>query len=226
MKSNPPGAVTRAILHPTGLRYTLAHPSGFQPNQAMPLILALHWGGTVTPFYGESILLGLIQPALAGLDTYICAPDCDQGDWTDPAFQSALIEFLDRLIETYAIDRERILITGYSIGGIGTWDIASQYMSMFAGGLPISAPVPESALAADWQIPLCVIHSQQDELFAYQSTQRAVQALAERGVDIQFIAVDGPSHFETYGFIRPLQGAAAWIRRVWSLPGTNGTSCP
>lgn len=224
MKSNPPGAVTRAIHPPSGLRYTLAQPSELQPSQVLPLILALHWGGLVTPFYGESLLSGLINPALAGLDTYICAPDCDQGDWTDPQYKSGLIKLLHSIIETHSIDTGRILITGYSIGGIGTWDIASQYMSMFAGALPISAPVPEVAIEADWQIPLCVIHSRQDELFAYQTTQRAVQALAKRGVDIQFIAVDGPSHFETYGFIRPLQGAAAWIRRVWALPGTNGKS--
>ena len=219
MNHNQAGKITREIFNPHNLRYTFAHPASRQLNQNVPLILALHWGGFVTPFYGEGLLLGLINPALADLDAFICAPDCECGDWTDPEFEPRLLDLFDNLISTHPIDTGRILITGYSIGGIGTWEIASRNMSIFAGALPISSPVPEIAMKTDWKIPLCVIHSRQDELFAYRETRRAVSTLANSGVDIELITVEGPGHFETYGFIQPLQGAVPWIREILVLPG-------
>ena len=54
------------------LRYTLLVPEG---GGTRPLVLALHYGGEVTPFYGRGILELLVAPALAELGAVIAAPE-------------------------------------------------------------------------------------------------------------------------------------------------------
>ena len=45
----------------SGQRFTLSIPEAYS-IKPVPLILILHWGGQVTPYYGRSILEGLAAP--------------------------------------------------------------------------------------------------------------------------------------------------------------------
>ena len=73
-----------------GQRYTIAIPEGYTGEQAVPLIIALHYGGTVTPFYGLGLLEGLVEPALRDLGAIIVAPDATAGAWASEAGKPAL----------------------------------------------------------------------------------------------------------------------------------------
>ena len=49
------------------------------------------------------------------------------------------IELINRLKEKYPIDEHRIYASGFSMGGIKTWDLYQEYPKMFAGLAPMSA---------------------------------------------------------------------------------------
>ena len=72
------------ILQPGNRRYTIALPHNHAADQPAPLILALHFAGHGSPFYGKLILTELVEPALGQLDAIIVAPDCTGPDWTHP----------------------------------------------------------------------------------------------------------------------------------------------
>jgi poly(3-hydroxybutyrate) depolymerase len=102
------------------VRYTLLVPP-HSGERRLPLVVALHYGGKVTPFYGRGIVEGLVQPALAELGAAIVAPDAlDQG-WDDPLDEGAVLALMDHLLASLPIDRRRVLVTGYSMGGVGAW---------------------------------------------------------------------------------------------------------
>src|SRR5262249_58742161 len=42
------------------LRYTLSVPEGYDSKRPVPLVVALHYGGDVTPFYGRGMIDGLV----------------------------------------------------------------------------------------------------------------------------------------------------------------------
>ena len=98
----------------------------------MPLILALHYGGEVTPFYSKEYLNLLVKPALKNLGAIITAPDCPGEGWANPDVEKALLEFLEIISKEYNIDPNRIIITGYSMGGLGTWYLASRHSEIFS----------------------------------------------------------------------------------------------
>ena len=47
------------------LRYTLALPPALSSDRPRPLVVALHYGGRVTPYYGKPFLMNLVLPALS-----------------------------------------------------------------------------------------------------------------------------------------------------------------
>jgi predicted peptidase len=202
-------------LEPNNHRYTLSIPEGFNPAQPTPLIMALHWGGPVTPYTGKNLLLGLIQPALYELDAIMVAPDRNMSDWDNLKSEEEILTLYRYLQSQYLIDSARTLITGYSLGGIGTWRLAAYHQDKFTAALPMAATPPDYVLDSQWKIPIYVIHGQKDEYFPLSQTQAVIDQLRSNGADIEYIVVDSGTHFDTGGYVKPLHDAIPWIRRVW-----------
>ena len=203
------------ILTPRDQRYTIAIPAAYTGAEAMPLIVALHYGGPVTPFFGKDILAGLVEPALRESGAIVVAPDCLHGNWTNPQSESEIIALLEHLQARYPIDAHRTLLTGYSLGGAGTWYLAARNQDRFAAAIPLAGwPQPDSA-GVEWQIPLYGIHSRQDEVVPCERTEQAVKQLRDRGVAVELVLLDGISHYEVERFVEPLRAAVPWIRRAW-----------
>ncbi len=199
------------------LRYTLALPAHYAAGRPMPLVLSLHYawdGGAPPAFYGEGLLLDLVQPALAELGAVMVAPDCPAGNWAHARSETSVLALLDSIQSTYPVDRSRLLVTGYSLGGLGAWYLASRHPQRFSAAIPISG-WPSSQAVAKMQVPVYIIHSRQDELIPIEQSERVVPLLRARGVPVEFVAVEGVAHFETGRFVEALRGAVAWVRKIW-----------
>lgn len=208
--------VHEQVLPGRNQRYTIAIPDGYADGEAVPLILVLHWGGKVTPFYGKSILIGLVEPALRELGSVIVAPDCLHGDWTNPQSESEIHELLDYLQDNYAIDASKTVITGYSKGGQGTWYLAARNQDKFAAAIPMAGHPQADSIDFKWEIPLYVIHSRRDEIMPFEQTEQVVGQLRDKGVAVEFVLLEDVTHYETGRFIEPLQAAVPWVRKVWA----------
>jgi len=216
-----PGLYARTLtLDPdTALRCSIAIPRQYRPADPVPLLLALHYGwemlGPPPPFYGEGLLLGLVEPALGELEAIIAAPDCPGRDWAEAGSEAALLALLEYLQREYPIDADRILITGYSLGGMGTWHMVSRHPERFCAAIVMAGWPPEDALERIADTPFYIIHSRDDELIPFGLTETAVRELQSRGVAVEFVAAEGITHFETMPLAKHLRAAIPWIRRVW-----------
>jgi predicted peptidase len=182
----------------------------------MPLVMALHWGGPVVPFTSRWLLEGLVEPALRALNAILVAPDRTLDDWANPQSEAETLELLDFIMRNYPIDSRRTLLTGYSLGGIGTWYIGARNQELFTAALPISAAPLQESVEFDWTVPIYVIHARQDEIFPLRPVEENVRALEARGVAIEFRIVEGITHFETDRFVPALRDAVGWIRDAWA----------
>lgn len=205
----------RDVLPPGHRRYSLCLPEGFTEGQKFPLVIALHFSGHGMPYYGELFLTDFIEPALRGLGAVIVAPDCPAKDWTQAESERFVLDLRDHLRDHFSIDPKRVLITGYSMGGIGTWHMASRFQDQFSAGLVMAANPPENAMEVEREFPLYVIHSREDELFPIVETTRFVVALEERGADINYRILEKATHFETHQFRDPLEEAVPWVLDQW-----------
>jgi predicted peptidase len=207
----------REVAPDTNQRYVLSLPDEFGGEQSVPLVLVLHyaWGGSLPDYYGQELLEDVVHPALRDLGAIMVAPDCLHRDWSNPESEAELNHLLDFIGDTYGVDRHKVIVTGYSLGGMGTWYMAARNQRRFAAALPMAAIVPREATEVRWSIPVYVIHSRADEIVSIVPTERAVRRLQEQGAPIEFVVLDGVSHFETGHYFRPLRDAVPWIRGAW-----------
>jgi predicted peptidase len=212
---------TRAGIHEltlpdTGQRYTLSIPRGYSRSEAVPLIVSLHFGGRVTPFFGRGLLEILVEPALRELGAIVVAPDATAGGWATSEAERAVLRLVDHIEANYAIDASRTLLTGYSMGGAGTWYLAPRHSERFRAAIPMAGRPQDAADDFAWEMPMYVLQGRDDELIPLAPTQALVAELKGRGAPIDIEVVDGITHFEMARFRPHLRAAIPWIRETWS----------
>ena len=200
----------------TIVHYTISIPKTYDSLGELPLILALHFGGDQTTYYGQEFLNFLVKPALESLDVIFLAPTCPSPvGWTDEISEGIVMALIDTVTTHYRINRNKILVTGFSLGGIGTWHYAAKFPQIFGAAIPIASSPQSSITALIQDIPLYVIHSDADEIFPVQDLQQVVTELQSRGVDVEFKIVENASHYNTTAFIIPLYETIPWIKQHW-----------
>jgi len=183
-----------------------------QHEGEVPLVLALHYGGEVTPHLSMGFLQSLVVPGLKKLGAVIVAPDCPGDGWTDEASERAVLALLDYAVRNWPVDRRRIVVTGYSLGGIGTWFLAARHPEIFSAAVPMAGrPVGD----ADVRVPIYAINAGRDEVIDIEPTRQAIESLRARGARVELIVVKGPTHYQPQGFVEPLKNAVTWLRQLW-----------
>ncbi len=209
-----PGIYNRE-LSPGGQRYTLLIPSGYNAGQATPLVLSLHYGGAVLPYYGRALLEVLVRPALEDLEAIIVAPEVIGQGWTNAESEKQVLDLIRAIKANYVIDESRTLVTGFSMGGRGAWYLAARHPDLFRAAIPISASPAEDATEVDWQVPLLVIHSVADDVVPFEPVESTVRALIGADVRIELIVVQNLGHYDFQLYVEPLRAAVPWIRKAW-----------
>jgi predicted peptidase len=199
----------------TKLRYTLSLPSSFSPSESYPLLVALHYGGEVTPFFSKDFVESFVQPAFHDLGAIIVAPDCPADVWTNIVSESAVLELILLLMEEYTIDSDRVALMGYSMGGSGSWYLAARHPDIFSAAIPVSAPVDVSTTPIIQDVPLYVIHGEKDELFSPVDARLLYHKQKTSGAEIEMTIVAGASHYQLGRFINSLKATIPWLRKIW-----------
>jgi len=134
-----------------GISYAISIPPDYTPSTPVPLILALHYGigNRDSTGVGADLVKGIIGPALEVLGAIIVAPDSVRGNWSTSENEKAVNALLDMVMAHYAIDKKRVAVTGYSMGGTGPWHWAEKFPERFRAAIPIASRPPPSAAAAD-----------------------------------------------------------------------------
>jgi predicted peptidase len=198
-----------------GIGYAISIPPDYSASTPAPLILALHYGigDHDSAGVGADLVKGLIGPAFVGLGAIIVAPDSVRGNWATAENEEAVKALLDMVMARYAIDRKKVAVTGFSMGGTGSWQLAEKFPDRFTAAIPIASRPPASP--AGWRIPVLAIHSRDDQVVAFDPAAARLAELQKAGVNAKLIALAGVSHYEVARFRDPLRQAVPWLREVW-----------
>lgn len=197
------------------VRYAISIPRGYSSSNPVPLILALHFGvrdGESTGA-GRALMQSLVAPALAELGAVIVAPDSVRGNWSTPDNEKAVTALLDWVEKRYAIDKKKVAVTGYSMGGAGAWHFAAKFPERFSAVVPVSGRPPASA--AGWRLPVLAVHSHDDQVVPFDPTETRIEELRKAGVNATLIPLSGVTHYETSRFKEALRQSVPWLRELW-----------
>ena len=133
------------------------------------------------------------------------SPQCPlDHTWLD--FLPALILLLDDVSASYAVDPDRVYLTGLSMGGFGTWYLAAAYPERFTAIAPICGGgdpahgFPEKVCALK-DVPVWVFHGGKDDVVPLESSEVLVETLRACGGDVRFTVYPDAGHdswTETY----------------------------
>jgi len=187
-------------------------------NQDWPLILTLHGYSAGDPDAHKNTAC-YVEPGLAGLDVIILSPNGGEYNWETLDNQDQLRILTDLASRLWPVDASKIVVTGYSNGGNGSWYYAETQPLFFSAAIPLASGysiVNPDGSARKINIPMYVIHGSEDELFPLDTVQNWVNQTILAGSDIEFVIADGLGHYTPCAYTSYFQDAAAWlVNEVW-----------
>jgi pimeloyl-ACP methyl ester carboxylesterase len=126
------------------------------------------------------------------VDAIVISPQCPSnrnwvyGDW----FES----FYNEILEKYHVDRSRVYLTGMSLGGFGTWSLASRYPQYFAAIMPLCGGGRPDMVETMKDVPTWVFHGEKDRKVRLNRSEEMVEAMQEQGSRPKFSVLKGEGH--------------------------------
>jgi predicted peptidase len=182
------------------LEYLLYLPKdyGIDNEHSWPMILFLHGIGERRNG-GEELervkMIGLAKLVVQQPDFpfVVVSPQCPSNSWWTYELES-LNALLEHILETHAVDSDRVYLTGLSMGGYGAWALAGVYPERFAAVVPICGGGVPPLVNQMRRLPVWAFHGTDDETVPLSESQRMVNALKSLGGDVQLTVYPGVGH--------------------------------
>ena len=180
----------------TEVRYLLYLPDIYKPGSALPVMLFLHGRGesdgplSVVAKWGPPFMVTRGEK----LPYILLSPQCPKEDnWSSSTQQSRLIELLDSIVDKFGGNKDRIYLTGLSMGGSGSWRMAADYSKRFAAVVPICGRGQTVDADKLKSLPIWVFCGDQDGV--YKSNEEIFQAVMKAGSQsIRFTSLENIGH--------------------------------
>jgi predicted peptidase len=198
-------------------RYQVYAPRDWSKQRKWPVILFLHGAGE----RGDD---GLIQTEVGvgrairryvdRFPAIVVMPQCRKDQWwTQDAMQEQALKAFEQSVKEFNGDPERFYLTGISMGGYGTWSIASKNPGKFAalvpicGGVRTPARVAIPGVASDsdgdpyaetarkiGKTPVWIFHGGADTIVPPDESRKMNEALKAAGGDVKYTEYENVTH--------------------------------
>ncbi|UPG91014.1 prolyl oligopeptidase family serine peptidase [Luteibacter aegosomaticola] len=204
-------------LHGKTYRYQVFIPADIKPHPAV--VLFLHGSGERGSDNQKQLSQGLPPWLKEHMDfpAVVVIPQApDDTEWTDPDDANMALAALEKSVKEFHGDRKRLYLTGLSMGGYGSWQLAVDFPDKFAAAAIICGgitqlPDPEGrrlflqgvpagkdpfAWAAEkiGKTPVWIFHGGDDNVVPTEQSRKMNAALVKRGAEVKYTEFPGVNH--------------------------------
>lgn len=185
------------------LNYLLYLPPDYnsEPNATFPLILFLHGrgeSGSDLNLVNRNGIPRLISEG-KNFPFIVVSP---QNPATERTWDTRLLRFLlDEIIAKYRVDTTRLYLTGLSMGGWGTWDMAFRNPGRFAAIAPVCGFFDYVMRDELKNTPVWIFHGAKDDVIPVSRSVEMFEALWKQGNNVKITIYPEANHdawTETY----------------------------
>lgn len=189
-----------------GLRYRVLLPLDYRPHDTKyPLVVFLHGSGEAGTDNDSQLKNGaevLARPSVrAAHPCIVVAPQAPPGTtfggcWYGgpSSTQSAVMSLTKMLSQRSSVDAQRLYGVGFSMGGIGLYDMAVRFPGVFAAIVPIAGDVDVGTAEALARVPLWAFHGERDEAVSNANDRALSALLIRRGAPARYTELPGRGH--------------------------------
>ncbi|WP_409416890.1 prolyl oligopeptidase family serine peptidase [Flavobacterium sp. PS2] len=187
------GKIKTEIIQKHELGYALHIPADIKEKK--PLLIFLHGSGEKGTDIEKVKIHGPFKYLKDHkLDAYVLAPQCPEGEEWDA---EVLYRLILKIQKENNIDSDRIYVTGLSLGGWGTWNLAFAHPDMFATIVPISGFVDLIQLEQTCKIakiPTRIFHGLMDDVVNIDYAITIYKELKKCNSNVELTIFDDAGH--------------------------------
>jgi poly(3-hydroxybutyrate) depolymerase len=185
----------KSALYKEPLRYIIYKPKNYKANNKYALVLFLHGSGEVGDNLSILKTRGLPKLIDEGKEFpfILVAPQLPfsmDKKWS-PIFTN---EFILQAITSLPIDKDRVYITGISIGGTGVWDYSCQYPDKIAAAIPMSGWGNVHEMCKMASVPTMCFHGSADKTVNPTGSRNLIGALQKCGGRAKLVEFENGGH--------------------------------
>jgi len=175
--------------------YLLSLPPDYDASAKWPLVVFLHGAGE----RGDN-LEQVRRTTLSRIVEHdnrrrwgfvLLSPQCPRDSYWQPEQVTELIEHVSSRL---SIDRDRVYLTGYSMGGFGTWATACHDPDRFAAIAPLSGGGDVQQAERLQELPIWAFHGDKDNVVSIDGDRAMVEAVQKCGGNVKFTVYPGAGH--------------------------------
>lgn len=174
------------------MNYAVAHPENYTD---LPLLIYLHGAGERGRNFDHIYRHGIPKLIKEGQEiaAVVLFPQCP-GPFIWNNMVKELKGIIDSVMEEYGIKRDRVVLTGSSMGGYGTWEMAMCYPEMFAAIAPVAGggvPWRTSKLV---KTPVLAYHGEKDQTVPVFQSETMVVFTNRHGGTAELLTIKEKGH--------------------------------
>lgn len=182
--------------------YLLFLPEKYKKSETskekFPLILFLHGSGARGNNASElrQHHLPVVFEDKAGFPAIVVSPQCPNTNSWDKEMLDKLDELLKDVTSKYRVDKDRIYLTGLSLGGFGTWNMLRKYPEWFAAFASVcgATGTKPGDMKNFVHLPGWAGHGDVDMIVSINKTKQAVDAFRKAGGKIDMVVYPKVGH--------------------------------
>lgn len=162
-------------------KYYLYKPDNYDPHRQYPLLLLLHGQSRHMKGGATYLTSGAQYTHPAFIVVPIAPAEMIWGSMrhNEPEALPLALDAIRDVQKKYSIDPKRIYVSGYSMGGTGTFAMVQNYPDVFAAAMPLCGAWPtEQANNFPADVPIFAIHGSKD---GPEASRNIVNALKSAG---------------------------------------------
>ena len=176
----------------TNMNYGVAFPDNYKD---LPLLVYLHGAGERGTNFEHIYRLGIPKLIKEGreIDAVVLFPQCP-GPFIWNNMVKELKSLIDSVAEEYGVLKDRIVLTGSSMGGYGTWETAMCYPETFAAIAPVAGGGVVWRTKKLKDVPVLAFHGEIDLVVPVSQSQVMVDYTVQHGGIAELNILNGYGH--------------------------------
>ncbi|MBO5453264.1 MAG: prolyl oligopeptidase family serine peptidase [Clostridia bacterium] len=163
------------------LNYLIRFPENYQSGEKYPVLIYLHGAGTRECDISEITNGGAYKYAESDKEFpfILAAPHCTENSWLD-LFET-LEEWVKMITSQDFCDKERVYLTGASMGGYATWSLAMSMPEYFAAIVPVCGGGMAWNTYRLRNVPVWAFHGAKDPIVLCSESEEMVRRTNKNG---------------------------------------------